>query len=213
MEKKQGLFINALYNKMSAILDKMAEHPETVTEEEQDKLGKLYSLICKTLGISEHSQWRCTWEVFKWAETARKLAGFACDDYACETQNIILDVGANEILRVIAGTGGQAYDANNAYIYVGTDTTREAADQTGIIATGVNRAYAGMDIGYPVVNGRQAIYRGSFGDNSANFKWQESSIVNGTGTNAVAMNRKVANLGEKVTGTWTLQITLSIVSA
>lgn len=212
MEKK-SIFIDALYKKMSTILDQMAEHPETVTEEQKNKLSALYSKICKAVGISEHSQWRCTWEVFKWSDTARKLAGLPCDDYSCETQNIILDVGANEILRIIAGTGGQAYDANNAYIYVGTDTTREDATQTGLIATGVNRAYAGMDIGYPVVNGRQAIYRASFGDNSANFSWNESSIVNGTGTNAVAMNRKVSTLGTKVTGTWTLQITLSIVSA
>lgn len=212
MEKK-NIFINALYRKISSILDQMEKHPESITEKEKDMLSKLYSQICKALGISEHSQWRVTWQVEKWKDTARKLAGFAPDDIAMETQNIILDVGANEILRVLAGTGGQAYDANNAYIYVGTDTTRESADQIGVIATGANRAYAGMDIGYPVVTGRQAIYRASFGDTSANFQWAESAIVNGTGANAVAMNRKVVNLGTKVTGTWTLQITLSIVSA
>lgn len=216
MDKKkffQQLYMNTLFKKVSGLLDKMAEHPEFVDENDEKNLNRMYSQICKTLGISEHSQWRVEWRVEKWLDTAKKIAGFAPDEVCIDTQNIILDVGANEIMKVLAGTGGTPYDASNAYIYVGTDSSRESADQTGLIATGVNRAYAAMDIGYPVVTGRQGVWRASFGDTSANFNWQEFSLVNGTGANAVAMNRKVQNLGTKATGTWSLQLTVSIVSA
>ncbi len=202
-----------IYEKMCEVLDAMKNNPDSVTDEDMDLLNNLYSRLCKAMGISEHSQWRVEWRLEKWAETARKVAGFEPDEVLCDSQNIILDSGANEMLKLITGTGGTAFSAANAYIYVGTSSTAENASQGGILATGNNRAYAGMDVGYPVVNSRQMIYRASFGDSSANFAWNEASIVNGTGANAVAMNRKVSNMGTKSTGTWTLQITVSLTSA
>ncbi len=201
-----------IYEKMCEVLDAMKNNPDSVTDDDMELLNNLYSRLCKTMGISEHSQWRVEWRLEKWAETARKVAGFEPDEVLCDSQNIILDSGANEMLKLITGTGGTTFSAANAYIYVGTSSTAENASQGGILATGNNRAYAGMDVGYPVVNGRQMIYRASFGDTSANFAWNEASIVNGTGANAVAMNRKVSNMGTKSTGTWTLQITVSLTS-
>lgn len=201
-----------IYEKMCQVLEAMKNNPDSVTEEDQSLLNKLYSQLCKTMGISEHSQWRVEWRLEKWADTARKLAGLDPDEVLCDAQNIVLDTGANEMLKLITGTGGTAFSAPNAYIYVGTSSTPENASQAGVIATGANRAYAGMDVGYPVVNGRQMIYRASFGDTSANFEWNEASIVNGTGANAVAMNRKVSQMGTKASGTWTLQITVSLTS-
>lgn len=209
---KKNIF-DILFEKMDNELNSMLANPDNVTEEQREKLSKLYAKICKNLGISEHSQWRCEWRVEKWLDTAKKLAGLEPDEVLVEAQNIILDVGANELLKLITGTGGTAYNNANSYIYVGTDTTAENAAQSGVLATGSNKAYAAMDTGYPIVNNRQAIYRASFGDSSANFAWNEASIVNGTGANAIAMNRKVVSLGTKTTGTWTLQITLSLVSA
>ena len=98
-------------------------------------------------------------------------------------------------------------------MYVGTDTTPENASQTGVIAQSGNRAYANMDGGYPQVDGRTATFRASFGDDSANFAWNEASISNGTGVGSIAMNRKVSTMGTKSGGTWTLQMTISLVSA
>lgn len=203
----------SLFKRMNSMLNEMKNNPEKVTEEDRNNLSKLYSLICKTLGISEHSRWEVQWRVEKWADTAKKLAGFAPDEVCTETQNIILDTGANEMLKLIAGTGGTAFSNANAYIFVGTDTTPENASQTSVIASGGNRAYAKMDSGYPSVSGRQVIYRSSFGDEAANFAWNEAAITNGSGVGAIAMNRKVASLGTKATGTWTIQITVSLVSA
>lgn len=204
---------NIVYQQMRNLLDSFEKNPDSVSEEDIQNMESLYSKLCKRLGISEHSQWRVEWQVEKWADTARKIAGFAPDEVVCTSQNIILDTGANEMLKLITGTGGTAYNAANSYIYVGTDSTAENASQTGVISTGANRAYAGMDTGYPMVSSRQMIYRSSFGDTSANFAWNEAAILNGTGANAVAMNRKVSTLGTKASGTWTLQITISLTSA
>lgn len=208
-----GKITDIVFKNLCEVLDKMKNDPDSVTQDDRNKLETLYAKLCKGLGISEHSQWRVQWKLEKWAETARKIAGFAPDEVLYDTQNIILDVGATELLSIISGTGGTPYNAANSYIYVGTDTTPESASQVGVIATGQNRAYAGMDSGYPIVNNRQVIYRASFGDSAANFEWNEAAIMNGTGPNAVAMNRKVTSLGKKVTGTWTLQITVTLTSA
>ena len=104
-----------------------------------------------------------------------------------------------------------AFSAANAKIYVGSDSTAEAASQTGVIAT-TNKAFAGMDSGYPSVSGRTIVFRASFNDATANFAWNEAAITNGSGAGAVAMNRKVSALGTKTTGTWTLQLTISLTS-
>lgn len=204
---------NIVYQQMKNLLDSFEKNPDSVSEEDIQNMESLYPKLCKRLGISEHSQWRVEWQVEKWADTARKIAGFAPDEVVCTGQNIILDTGANEMLKLITGTGGTAFNASNSYIYVGTDSTAENASQTGVISTGANRASAGMDTGYPMVSSRQMIYRASFGDTSANFAWNEAAILNGTGANAIAMNRKVATLGTKASGTWTLQITISLTSA
>lgn len=209
---EKNMLDRLIFNKMCNLLDAMKKNPDKVTEDDEKQLNTLYAKLCRAMGISEHSQWRVEWKVEKWADTARKLAGFAPDEVACEAQNIILDTGANEMLKLITATGGTAFSSANSYIYVGTDSTTENAAQTGLLAQGDNKAYSPMDTGYPTVNGRQMVFRASFGDNAANFAWNEAAIMNGTGANAIAMNRKVANLGTKTTGTWTLQITISLTS-
>lgn len=205
---------DVLMQKVNAVLDDFKNHPEKMTDTDRSALEKLYSKICKTTGISEHSQWRVTWEVSKWMDDAKRLAGFEPYEVCTETQNIILDTGANEMLQLITGTGGTAFSATNTYLYVGTDNSPENAAQTGILASGNNRAYAALDAGFPAVTGRQMVFQATFGNNDANFAWNEASIVNGTGVNAVAMNRKVPtpSFGTKTQGSWSLKITVSLTS-
>lgn len=208
----KNVITDAVMNKVNSVLDEFKEHPENMTDADRSALEKLYSALCKGLGISEHSQWRVTWEVRKWFDEAKKLAGLEPDEVCVETQNIILDAGANEMLKLITGTGGTAFSAANSYLYVGTDNSPENAAQTGILATGNNRAFAAVDAGYPAVTGRQMVYQATFGTNDANFAWNEASIVNGTGVNAVSMNRKVSSFGTKTQGSWSLRITVSLTS-
>lgn len=201
-----------VYNLFSGLLKEMKEHPENITESDRIALNKIYSDLCKATGTSEHIRWVVNWAIEKWHSTADKLAGLAPYEVVRDGGNIVLDAGANEILNLIIGTG-TAFNSANAKIYVGTDATAENAAQTGVIATGANRAVANMETGYPTVTGRTATFRASFGEDTANFAWNEASITNGTSSTSVALNRKVSQMGTKNGGTWTMQIVLSLVSA
>lgn len=204
--------MDEIKNKFAEMLDRMEKNPDSVTDEDRSNLEQLYSKLCKALGISEHLQWRVHWRIEKWADTANKLLGLAPDEVLCDSQNIVLDGGANEMLKLITGTGGTPYNSTNTYIYVGSDSTPENAAQTGIIATGSEAANAIVDSGFPTVSGRTTVFAATFGDADANFDWREISVVNGTGANAVALNRKQGTFGTKATGTWTVQISISLTS-
>lgn len=204
---------NIIFEQMSELLKKMAENPDSVTETDILFLRYIYSGICKTLKFSEHSAWAVEWIVEKWHSMEEKLSGAKPYEVISTGQNIITDGGATEMLKLICGTGGTSYSQANAKIYVGTDTTPENASQTGVIASGGNKVFAGMDSGYPKVSGRTATFRASFGDDVANFAWNEASVTNGSGVGSVAMNRKVSSMGTKNGGTWTLQMVVSLVSA
>lgn len=200
-----------LFEAINKKLDEINRNPEGATAEQQSILEALYSQLCKAMGISEHSQWRVEWVLEKFHNMADAIAGKPYD-IARASQNIILDVGANEMLKIITGTGGTAYNNLNAKIGVGNNATAENATQTGLIATGDNAFYKGMDSGYPQVTGRQMIFKSTFDTSEANFAWNEFAIVNGTGVGAISMNRKVQNLGVKTTGVFSMQITISVTS-
>lgn len=206
--------VDNIYGRMTAMLEQMAQNPDSVTEADRNRLNALYSKLCRAMGISEHSQWAVQWRVQKWFDAARHYAGFEPDEVAISSQNIILDGGAAEMLRLITGTGGTAYAQGNSYIYVGTNTTAEKANQTGILSSSGTQ---GSDYDYAsvtsvVVSGRTATYQATFGETAANFAWNEAAITNGTGVGAIAMNRKVDNLGTKNGGIWTLQIIINLTS-
>ena len=203
------------YKEISAMLARAAENPERLSDAQKEQLKSLRALLNKALAFSEHVAWEVHWRVEKFlSKTFDEVLASGEQPYevCSDVQNIILDTGANEMLKLIGGvSGATAFSAANAKIYVGSDSTAEAASQTGVIAT-TNRAYAAMDSGYPSVSGRTIVFRASFDDATANFAWNEAAITNGSGTGAIAMNRKVSALGTKTTGTWTLQLTISLTS-
>lgn len=200
------------YDSLMSSLKEMENDPSLVTENQKNFLHKLYDQICKATGISEHVKWVVEWSIEKWHSTEEKLAGIKPYEVVHSGQNMVLDNGANEMLKLICGAG-TPYNNANAKVYVGTDASAENPSQTGVQATGVNQSFASMDTGYPVVQGRTATFRGTFGEESANFDWREASIVNGTGANAIALNRKVSAMGTKNGGTWTMQIIITLVNA
>lgn len=204
---------NMIYNLMMNLLKKMQDSPESVTQNDKNFLTQIYSDLCKALKFSEHSAWQVDWCVEKWHNMKDKISGIAPYEVVNAGQNIILDNGATEMLKLICGTGGTPFDQANGKIYVGTDTTSENASQTGVIASGGNRAFANLDSGYPQVSGRTAVFRATFGEDAANFAWNEASVTNGSGVGSIAMNRKVSEMGTKNRGTWTMQITISLISA
>ena len=203
------------YKAISRILEKIAAKAENLTDAQKEELKSLRSTLNRALAFSEHVAWEVHWRVEKFlSKTFDEVLATGEQPYevCSDVQNIILDTGANEMLKLIGGVSGAvAFSTANAKIYVGDDATAEAASQTGVLAT-TNKAYAAMDSGYPSVSGRTIVFRASFDDATANFAWRESAVTNGSGVGAISMNRKVSSLGTKVTGTWTLQITISLTS-
>ena len=196
---------NKLFERVSEVLDNMKKNPDSVTENDRNLLSNLYSKICKPLGISEHCRWEVKWQVEKWFDTARKLAGFEPDEVLCDTQNIVVNGGAELILKLITGTADRAnaYDGANAKILVGSTATPATASDSSI--TG---ASAAMEPSYPTVSSREMVFRSSFSDAQANFAWREIGVTNGT----TLMNRKVVDMGTKNQGTWTVQLTITLTS-
>ena len=203
--------MNVFYNALFKKLDYLAEHPEKVSQKEADALDKVYGLLEKVLGISESGKWCVEWKVDKYEdEKSYKLN----KPYATELakQNVILNTGAEQMLKVVCGISADAYDTANAKIGVGTSTTSENASQTGLVATSREVAYKQMEVGYPKVNGRTMVFKSVFGEEDANFAWNEFTVVNGTGVGGIALNRKVQALGTKTTGIWSIQITITVSS-
>lgn len=116
------------------------------------------------------------------------------------------------MLKLISGIGGKPYNAENTRIYVGESAYRENFHQQGVLATGEYRACAKMDDGFPFIDedGTTLYYQATFGENDANFRWNEVSIANGDWENCIALNRKVESMGPKIRGTWTIRVAISI---
>lgn len=211
-----------IFEQFNKMLDEFKENPEKVTANDENKLKAIFFKMFEPLKFSQHSAWRVEWtlekrhnaEDEKPYETLGDVEYFKSYEKLSFAGNVILDNGANEMLKLLIGdSSATKFDNANAKIYVGTDTTPENASQTGVLATSGNKTYASMNSGYPIVSGRTAIFRADFGNDVANFAWNEASLTNGTGVGSVALNRKVSSMGTKNGGTWTLQIQVSLVSA
>ena len=209
----------AVYKAMLSHLKRLRENPELIDESEEEFLKMVYSEICRTMGLSEHSAWGAKWKIEK-RHSADEKPYETIEQNLDEKEtmevvgNIILNGGANEMLKLICGLpDATAYSNTNARIAVGTDTTTESPEQTGVIAQSINKAVSTMDSGYPTVTpgGRTAKWRATFGDSAANFAWAEMALVNGASSSAIALNRKRSDMGTKNGGVWSVELTVSIV--
>lgn len=198
---------NILQKVFSAYMRYLADHPEAVTDKTEESLNRMYADLCKVCGLSEHSAWGVKWKIEK-----RQASGAPILETV--TGNVILNGGANEMLKLIFGIKPSTpYDSANARIVVGSDDTAENASQKGVLAIGMNRAEAAIDSGYPKVEpgSRTGVIRATFGESVANFAWNEISLMNGQGGGAIALNRKQAKMGTKNGGVWTVQLEVSVV--
>jgi len=124
--------------------------------------------------------------------------------------NVLLNEGIQLLIEIITGidTTSNKWDSSNAHIGVGDSNASEDASQTGL--QGSNKAFKGMDSGYPTRSGNTAIWRATFGGDEANFHWYEFTVVNGTDDSATNLNRKVVDKGTKASGeTWTVQLEIT----
>ena len=113
---------------------------------------------------------------------------------------------------------GNPWSNANAFTGVGDSSTAEAATQTDLQAA-TNHFYKAMNATYPSRSSQTVSFQSDFVSAEANYVWAEWTVAAGATSasgsgfllGTTNLNRKVAALGTKSSGTWTLtsQITLS----
>jgi len=121
--------------------------------------------------------------------------------------NLMLNEGIDEIWDLVTGVGGTVYSNANARIGVGNSNTAADATQTGLL--GGSTAFKAMEGGFPTSTTQKVTFKSSFGDAEANFAWEEWTVDNGS-TPDKNLNRKVESLGTKSTGTWSLEVSITL---
>ena len=155
-----------------------------------------------------------TWDVMatveKWHKAADRKAGLPPDEVVERKDNLLLNAGIEALLQLLTATGGTAFSSGNAYIGVGDSTTAATASQTGLQASS-NKDYHGMESGYPLVTGQTVTFRSIWASAEGNFDWNEWTVANGSSDSATNLNRKVAALGTKASGSeWTLTVAITV---
>jgi|SRR5688572_13990006 len=174
----------------------------------------------------EEVRWRVEWSVDKYREDFRSAdeagqAGFLPYERVTGKGNLLMYGGASNIWQYLLGNGtGTAaqtltfFNNANAHIGIGDSSTAEAATHTDLQAA-TNKVRVAMDATYPThtpgtTSGAATItFVVTAGSGVANFAWQEFGIFNGSSGGRM-LNRKVANLGTKATGSWVLTITVTL---
>ena len=124
--------------------------------------------------------------------------------------NCLLNSGIDEMWDLITGAVSGAdhiFDNSHAQIGVGDSSTAASATQTDLQAAS-NKTYKGMETGYPTSTSQKATFKSSFGTDDANYAWNEWVVKQST--SAKCLNRKVENLGTKSSGTWTLEVSITL---
>lgn len=154
----------------------------------------------------------------------REIAG-APEECAEIVGNLLVNEGIAQMidLTMIATvltnqTAANAWGNTNAFTGVGDSSTAEAATQTDLQAA-TNHFYKAMNATYPSRSSQTVSFQSDFTTSEANYAWAEWSIAAGATSASGSgfligtknLNRKVASLGTKSSGTWTLtaQITFS----
>lgn len=149
------------------------------------------------------------------SHTLRRFA--APDSSELIVGNLGLNEGIQRLLALLTGAGGTAYNAANAYLGVGDSATAESATQTDLQAAS-NKFYKAMNATYPSTAAQTTSFQADFTSAEANYHWQEWSVAAGATSasgsgftvGTTNLNRKVADLGTKTTGTWTLTAQITV---
>lgn len=138
------------------------------------------------------------------------------DEISSVPGNLLLNAGIQSMEDQLIGATTAPYNNTNCRIGVGNSATAEVATQTDLQAAagGANRQFKLMNATFPSRATQVITFQSDFTTGEANFVWNEWGVDKGTGTGttvtAPMLNRKVASLGTKATGTWTLSGTLTI---
>jgi len=122
--------------------------------------------------------------------------------------NVALNEGLQQLIDVIGGISSPTlWDNSNARVGVGNSSTAADPTDTGLI--GGSTAFAAMDGGYPQRSAQTASWKGTFGDGTAEFAWEEFTVDNGA-VGGISLNRYVTSKGTKGSGeTWVLTVEIT----
>ena len=164
----------------------------------------------------EAAKWRCRYKVSKYIEDAGQFRGsmeefqrtFRPYEVRLGEGNCLLNAGIDEIWDLICGDSANHFNSAGAQIGVGDSNVTANATQTDLQAA-TNKAYKGMDSGYPAASsGQKATFKASFGGSEANYAWNEWVVRQAT--SGKCLNRKVESLGTKSGGTWVIQVEITL---
>jgi hypothetical protein len=163
----------------------------------------------------ESARWQCRFRLGKYRENIAAYRGreaefhqrFRPYEVINGEGNLLLNSGIDEMWDLIVGDSANHFSNGSAQIGVGDSTTPASATQTDLQAA-TNKAYKAMDSGYPTSTSQKATFKASFGDSEANFAWNEWVVKQAT--SAKCLNRKVESLGTKSSGTWTLEVSITL---
>jgi hypothetical protein len=163
----------------------------------------------------ESARWLCRFRLSKYREDIGAFRGREGEFHRLFTPyevidgegNLLLNSGIDEMWDLIVGDSANHFNNASAQIGVGDSNTAASATQTDLQAS-TNKAYKGMDTGYPTSTSQKATFKSSFGDSEANFAWNEWVVKQAT--SGKCLNRKVESLGTKASGTWTLEVNITL---
>lgn len=166
----------------------------------------------------ELANWLCRYRLSKYHEDIEPYRGREAEFHKLfkpyevieQEGNCLLNSGIDEMWDLITGAVSGAdhiYDNTHAQIGVGDSSTAADATQTDLQAA-TNKTYKGMESGFPTSTSQKATFKASFGSSDANYAWNEWVVKQST--SAKCLNRKVESLGTKSTGTWTLEVEISL---
>jgi hypothetical protein len=166
----------------------------------------------------EKAGWLCRYRLSKYREDIESYRGREAEfhksfkPYAVieGEGNCLLNSGIDEMWDLITGVvSGSDHIFDNAAAQIGVGDSSTAADpsQTDLQAA-TNKTEKGMESGYPTSSSQKATFKASFGDSEANYAWNEWVVKQDT--SAKCLNRKVESLGTKSSGTWTLEVSITL---
>ncbi|HUT96626.1 MAG TPA: hypothetical protein VMW60_00705 [Dehalococcoidales bacterium] len=166
----------------------------------------------------DRAGWLCRYRLSKYREDIESYRGEEAEFHekfkpyeVIEGEgNCLLNAGINEMWDLICGevSGSEhIFDNAAAQIGVGDSSTAATPSQTDLQAA-TNKTYKGMESDYPTSTSQKATFKASFGDSDANYAWNEWVVKQAT--SAKCLNRKVESLGTKSSGTWTLEVSITL---
>jgi len=163
----------------------------------------------------ESAGWLCRFKLSKYREDVESFRGredefhrrFRPYEVIEKEGNLLLNAGIDEIWDLVVGDSANHFNNAGAQIGVGDSAAAAAATQTDLQAS-TNKTYKGMETSYPASTSQKATFKASFGDSEANYAWNEWVVRQSTSLKC--LNRKVESLGTKSSGTWTLEVNVTL---